>query len=92
MWITILEAVAIIVIIFIAGLLALQTKIITTAEYLIGQAEYKDKTGAEKMAWVVDEIFTALWPVAQVWFTKVKIEVIAQSIYDRVKVLKHKKD
>jgi len=92
MWLTIIEAIAIVIIIFIAGIQALKTKIITAAELLIGQAEFKYSTGSERMAWVVDEIFTALWPVAQVWFTRVRIEDLAESVYQRIKVLKHKKE
>lgn len=85
MWITILEILAIMFLIFLIGLLNVKSEVLAKIPDLIAQAESMNASGADKMKWVVDEIYRSLIPIAKAYFTRNRIESIAQSVFDRIR-------
>ena len=85
MLITILEILAVMTMIFLIGLLDVKSEVLAKLPDLIAQAESMTATGAEKMKWVVDEIYHSLIPIAKAYFTRNRIESIAQAVFDRIR-------
>lgn len=85
MWITILEILAIITFIFLVGFLDIKSKMLIDIEKLIAEAEKINASGAKKMEYVVGNIYTALVPFAKAYFTKERIQSIAQAVFDRIR-------
>lgn len=85
MLITILEILAVMALIFLIGLLEVKSEVLAKLPELIAQAESMSATGADKMKWVVDEIYRSLIPIAKAYFTRTRIESIAQSVFDRIR-------
>lgn len=85
MLITILEILAVMTMIFLIGLLEVKSEVLAKLPDLIAQAESMKATGAEKMKWVVDEIYRSLIPIAKAYFTRSRIESIAQAVFDRIR-------
>lgn len=85
MLITILEILAVMTMIFLIGLLNVKSEVLAKIPDLIAQAESMTATGAEKMKWVVDEIYRSLVPIAKAYFTRTRIEAIAQAVFDRIR-------
>lgn len=86
MLITILEILAVMSLIFLVGLLEVKSEVLAKIPDLIAQAESMNATGAEKMKWVVDEIYRSLIPIAKAYFTRSRIESIAQAVFDRIRI------
>lgn len=82
---TILELLSIILLIFCIGLFEIKAKMIVNIEKLIAEAEKLNAPGAEKMKYVVDKVYRALAPFAKAYFTKERIQSIAQAVFDRVR-------
>ena len=85
MLITILEILAIMFLIFLIGLFNVKSEVLAKLPELIAQAESMNATGTDKMKWVVDEIYRSLVPIAKAYFTRTRIESIAQSVFDRIR-------
>lgn len=85
MLITILEILAVMALIFLIGLLNVKSEVLAKIPELIAQAESMNAPGADKMKWVVDEIYRSLVPIAKAYFTRSRIESIAQSVFDRIR-------
>lgn len=85
MLITILEILAVMALIFIIGLLNVKSEVLAKLPDLIAQAESMNAPGADKMKWVVDEIYKSVIPIAKAFFTRTRIESIAQAVFDRIK-------
>ena len=85
MLITILEILAIMFLIFLIGLFNVKSEVLAKLPELIAQAESMTATGADKMNCVVDEIYRSLIPIAKAYFTRSRIESIAQSVFDRIR-------
>ena len=85
MWITILKILAIITFIFLVGFLDIKSKMLIDIEKLIAEAEKINASGAKKMEYVVGNIYAALVPLAKAYFTKDRIQSIAQAVFDRIR-------
>lgn len=85
MLITILEILAVMSLIFLVGLLEVKSELLAKIPDLIAQAESMNAPGSDKMKWVVDEIYHSLIPIAKAYFTRSRIEQIAQSVFDRIR-------
>ena len=85
MLITILEILSVMAMIFLIGLLNVKSEVLAKIPDLIAQAESMNAPGADKMKWVVDEIYRSLVPIAKAYFTRSRIESIAQSVFDRIR-------
>ena len=85
MLITILEILAVMALIFLIGLLEVKSEVLAKLPELIAQAESMSATGADKMKWVVDETYRSLIPIAKAYFTRTRIESIAQAVFDRIR-------
>ena len=85
MLITILEILAVMSLIFLVGLLEVKSELLAKIPELIAQAESMNAPGSDKMKWVVDEIYRSLIPIAKAYFTRSRIESIAQSVFDRIR-------
>lgn len=85
MLITILEIFAIIIVVLVMGILRLKSLVLIDIEKLIAEAEAMPKTGAEKMQWVVSELYKSIIPIAKAYFTPKRIQSIAQAVFDRVR-------
>lgn len=85
MWITILEILAIITFIFLVGFLDIKSKMLIDIEKLIAEAEKLNAPGTKKMEYVVGNIYAALVPLAKAYFTKDRIQSIAQAVFDRIR-------
>ena len=85
MLITILEILAVMSLIFLVGLLEVKSEVLAKIPDLIAQAESMNAPGADKMKWVVDEIYRSRSPIAKAYFTRTRIESIAQSVFDRIR-------
>lgn len=85
MLITILEILAVMTMIFLIGLLNVKSEVLAKIPDLIAQAESMNATGADKMKWVVDEIYRSLIPIAKAYFTRTRIQSIAQAVFDRIR-------
>ena len=84
MLITILEILAVMALIFLIGLFNVKSEVLAKLPELIAQAESMKAPGADKMKWVVDEIYRSLIPIAKAYFTRSRIESIAQAVFDRI--------
>ena len=51
----------------------------------IAEAEKMAVLGAEKMQWVVGKIYNSLSALARAYFTKERIEAIAQKLFDTIR-------
>ena len=64
-------------------------KLIATTELdivkLIAEAESKPLTGAEKMQWLVSTIYDTTIPLAKAYFTRERIQKLAQMIFDNIR-------
>lgn len=85
MLITILEILAVMALIFLIGLLNVKSDVLAKIPDLIAQAESMNAPGADKMKWVVDEIYKSVIPIAKAYFTRSRIESIAQAVFDRIR-------
>ena len=85
MLITILEILSVMAMIFLIGLLNVKSEVLAKLPELIAQAESMNVPGTDKMKWVVDEIYHSLIPIAKAYFTRNRIESIAQSVFDRIR-------
>lgn len=85
MLITILEILAIMFLIFLIGLFNVKSEVLAKLPELIAQAESMNAPGSDKMKWVVDEIYHSLIPIAKAYFTRTRIEAIAQAVFDRIR-------
>ena len=85
MLITILEILAVMTMIFLIGLLNVKSEVLAKIPELIAQAESMNAPGSDKMKWVVDEIYRSLIPIAKAYFTRTRIEAIAQAVFDRIR-------
>lgn len=85
MLITILEILAVMSLIFLVGLLEVKSELLAKIPELIAQAESMNAPGTDKMKWVVDEIYHSLIPIAKAYFTRTRIEAIAQAVFDRIR-------
>ena len=85
MLITILEILAVMALIFLVGLLNVKSELLAKLPELIAQAESMKAPGADKMKWVVNEIYRSLIPIAKAYFTRSRIESIAQAVFDRIR-------
>lgn len=84
----IIKILIIIAVIFALGLITLlgtKSNLLSDIEASIGAAEAEKLTGAEKMALVVDTVYVAIIPIAKLYFTKSRIQKIAQKVYNRMK-------
>ena len=85
MLITILEILDDMSLIFLIGLFNVKSEVLAKLPELIAQAESMKAPGADKMKWVVNEIYRSLIPIAKAYFTRTRIESIAQSVFDRIR-------
>lgn len=81
----IIEVVAVVLLVFAMGFL----KLIATTELdivkLIAEAETKPLTGAEKMKWLVETVYDTTIPLAKAYFTRDRIQKLAQMIFDYIR-------
>lgn len=59
--------------------------ICSKVSYLITEAAKLDLTGSQKMSEVVDKLYGYVPAVFKKFFTKERLEIIAQSVYDTMK-------
>ena len=89
MTVTIIIRIVIIVVALIAlGVIAVlnnKANLLSEIETQITLAEAQNLTGAEKMERVVNTVYNSTIPIIRGYFTKARIEKIAQAIYDRMK-------
>lgn len=85
MWTTILEIVVILGAMLIIGFLRLREAMNIDIVNLIVEAEKMTVPGEEKMKYVVGRIYTSLSRLAQTYFTKERIEAIAQKLFDKIR-------
>lgn len=85
MWTTILEIVVILVAMLIIGFLRLREAMNIDIVNLIAEAEKMTVPGEEKMKYVVGRIYVSLGTLAQTYFTKERIESIAQKLFDKIR-------
>lgn len=84
----IIGIVAVIAAIFVIGIitvLANKPTLFSEIETQITLAEAQNLTGAQKMERVVNTVYDSVIPILKGYFTKAKIEAIAQNIYDKMK-------
>ena len=81
----IIEVVVVVLLIFAMGFM----KLVATTELdivkLIAEAESKPLTGAEKMQWLVSTIYDTTIPIAKAYFTRDRIQKLAQMIFDNIR-------
>ncbi len=85
MWTTILEIVVILGAMLIIGFLRLREAMNIDIVNLIAEAEKMTVPGEEKMKYVVGRIYVSLNSLAQAYFTKERIESIAQKLFDKIR-------
>lgn len=85
MWATILEIIVIFAAMLIIGFLRLREAMNIDIVNLIAEAEKMAVSGEEKMKYVVGRIYTSLSAIAQAYFTKERIESIAQKLFDKIR-------
>lgn len=85
MWTTILEIIVIFAAMLIIGFLRLREAMNIDIVNLIAEAEKMAVPGEEKMKYVVGRIYTSLGTLAQTYFTKERIESIAQKLFDKIR-------
>ena len=85
MWTTIIEIVIIIAAMLAVGFVRLRSVMNVDIVNLIAEAEKMAVPGAEKMQWVVGKIYNSLSALARAYFTKERIEAIAQKLFDTIR-------
>ena len=81
----ILESIVLITVLLIMGFLKLKETTELDIVKLIAEAETKPLTGAEKMQWLVATVYDAMVPIAKAYFTKDRIQKLAQMIFDYIR-------
>ena len=81
----ILESIVLITVLLIRGFLKLKEELSIDIVKLIAEAETKPLTGAEKMQWLVSTIYDTTIPLAKAYFTKDRIQKLAQMIFDNIR-------
>lgn len=81
----ILECVAVIAVLLIMGFLKLKETTELDIVRLIAEAEKLDRSGAEKMQWLVSTVYDAMAPIAKAYFTRDRIQKLAQMIFDYIR-------
>ena len=90
MWTTILEIFIIIAAMLAVGFVRLRSVMNVDIVNLIAEAEKMTVPGAEKMQWVVSEVYSSLSALARAYFTKERIEAIAQKLFDTIRAYAEK--
>ncbi len=85
MWITILKIAVIIIAMLVVGFFRLREAMNVDIVNLIAEAEKMAVPGEEKMKYVVGRIYTSLGTLAQTYFTKERIESIAQKLFNKIR-------
>lgn len=80
-----LECFAVIVALLFMGFLKLKETTELDIVRLITEAEKLDRPGKEKMQWLVETLYDAMIPIAKAYFTKERLQKIAQNIFDYVR-------
>lgn len=81
----IIEVVAVVLIVFAMGFMKLKEDLSIDIVKLIAEAETKPLTGAEKMQWLVSTIYDTTIPFAKAYFTRERIQKLAQMIFDNIR-------
>lgn len=81
----ILESIVLIAVLLIMGFLRLKETTELDIVRLIAEAEKLDRPGTEKMQWLVSTVYDAMVPIAKAYFTKDRIQKIAQMIFDYIR-------
>ena len=81
----IIEVVAVVLIVFAMGFMKLKEELSVDIVKLIAEAETKPLTGAEKMKWLVETVYDTTIPLAKAYFTKDRIQKLAQMIFDNIR-------
>ena len=81
----ILECVALIAVLLIMGFLKLKETTELDIVRLIAEAEKLDRPGVEKMQWLVSTVYDAMVPIAKAYFTRDRIQKLAQMIFDYIR-------
>lgn len=85
MWTTIIEIGIIIAAMLAVGFVRLRSVMNVDIVNLIAEAEKMTVPGEEKMKYVVGRIYVSLNSLAQAYFTKERIESIAQKLFDKIR-------
>lgn len=81
----ILESIVLIAVLLLMGFLKLKEELSVDIVKLIAEAETKPLTGAEKMQWLVSTIYDTTIPLAKAYFTRDRIQKLAQMIFDNIR-------
>ena len=81
----IIECVVVIVALLIMGFLKLKDELSLDIVRLIAEAEKMPVPGAEKMQWLVSTVYDAMVPIAKAYFTRERIQNLAQMIFDYIR-------
>lgn len=81
----ILESIFVIIALLAMGFFKLKEEISLDIIKLITEAEEKPISGSEKMQWLVSTLYSSIFPIAKTYFTKERIQKLAQSIFDNVR-------
>ena len=81
----IIECVALIATLLIMGFLKLKETTELDIVRLIAEAEKLNRPGAEKMQWLVETVYDAMVPIAKAYFTRERIQKLAQMIFDYIR-------
>lgn len=97
MWETIINivlAVLSVAFAFLSYYFQVRKKIVEQAEQEISNAQDVTKDNAERMAYVVNQLYSIVPVPLRVILTKDKIEILAQEVFDRIKeyAKKHEKE
>lgn len=80
-----LECFAMIVALLFMGFLKLKETTELDIVRLIAEAEKLDRPGTEKMQWLVETVYDAMVPIAKAYFTRDRIQKLAQTIFDYIR-------
>ena len=81
----ILESIVLIAVLLLMGFLKLKETTELDIVRLIAEAEKLNKPGAEKMQWLVSTVYDAMVPIAKAYFTRDRIQKLAQTIFDYIR-------
>ena len=81
----ILESIVLIAVLLLMGFLKLKETTELDIVRLIAEAEKLDRPGAEKMQWLVSTIYDTTIPLAKAYFTRDRIQKLAQMIFDNIR-------
>ena len=81
----ILESIVLIAVLLLMGFLKLKEELSVDIVKLIAEAETKPLTGAEKMKWLVETVYDTTIPFAKAYFTRDRIQKLAQMIFDYIR-------